>query len=162
MLERSKSLAQVCRVSYPSQNHRLLNCSDFWVGIIEAQLSASPSYSVWWGWAIGVCESLPFHLLKMCFDQASTGYLAELLHLELSSPDGNMFTRISEMLDRAAGTNTSSHSCCLVCFRISVLVHDESLRRILGPLYSQRVSRPQHGGLAQIGGWPGCHTMRRI
>lgn len=59
----------------------------------------------------------------MYFDQASTGSPAELLQFELSSPDGDMFTGISEMPDRPAGTNTSFHPCWLVCFRISVLVH---------------------------------------
>lgn len=157
MLRRNKSPAQICRVRYPSQNNKLLNCSDFWVGIIEAQLSASPSYSIWRGWTIGICESLPFRLLKMYFDQASTGSPAELLQFELSSPDGNMFTGISEMLDRSAGTNTSSHSCWLVCFRISVLVHalpDPAVRWKLEnsrPTVLLGVRRPQHGGLAQIG-----------
>lgn len=172
MLERSKCPAQVCHVSYPSWNNRLLSCPYTWVGKIDAQLSASPSssYNIWWRWAIGVCESLPFRPLKMCFAQASTGYPAELSWLQLSSPDGCMFTRISEMLDTVAGTNTSSHSCWWVCFRISV-----PIRALLRPAVRRKLKENSRPAVLlegqQTSAWTSCpdwrlargrHTMRRI
>lgn len=161
LLERSKSPARGCCISYPSKKNKLLNRSDFWVGITEAQLTASPSYSIWWGWATGICESLPFRLLRMCFDQASTGYPAELLQFELYSPDGSMFTRISEMLDRPAGTNTSSHFCCLVCFRIVVLVY-----ALLGPAarwkFEENSRRTVFSQRQQTLAWRSCPNQRLV